>query len=141
MNKLFLFLIPLISFVACNKDEMSNFDDSYIKIEYLGDEIQTDTIIFTINDYYALTVKSQSNNSSKPRFYKKIDNLEIVNISETNEIVRISQTYGSGYREISDIIIDLNNGDYENVEILNYIIRIGDKNNGEILKTIYIKIE
>jgi len=142
-NIVFSFLLGAFGllFPGCEKEEMSDFKHSYIKFELLNQEVKTDTAAVGKGSGHLLTVKSQSNTNSKPRFYKKTDIGDFVEMTGNDEITLVSQIYGSGYREVRNIAINLNNDQYINVKTITYQVQIGDKNKEMISGNLVIAIE
>jgi hypothetical protein len=137
----FLLGVFVLLFPSCETGEMSDFKHGYIKITLLNQEIKTDTLSMARGSSQLLTVTSQSNISSKPRFYKKTGAEDIVNVTVSDENFLVSQTYGSGYREVRNIAINLNDDAYMNVLMVTYLIQIGDKEKGQISREIVVLIE
>ncbi|TVQ18266.1 MAG: hypothetical protein EA361_01595 [Bacteroidetes bacterium] len=137
--------IALLSFafllISCLKDDSESFSPSYINFEYEGVEIQTDTLALPLNQAHYITVTAQSRISSKPKYFKKMDGQEWIDITDTSETMIKSQVYGSGYREIRDIVINLTDSAYIHLESLQYSVTLMDREQGQMRRTIHIRTE
>ncbi|NJK87101.1 MAG: hypothetical protein HC906_15135 [Bacteroidales bacterium] len=93
------------------------------------------------NSMFTFTVKSQSNNASKPKYYKYYDEqLKDDITSDRTQTRLISEVYGSGYRQTRDILVYSDYPHLYSDRIMHYSIVIGS-DEGEITKSIWFKIE
>lgn len=141
MKKAIALLTFAFLLVSCLKDDSENFESSYINLAYEGVGIDSDSLLLPLNQIHYITVTTQSNTSSKPKYYKKMDGQEWIDITNSAETFLRSQVFGSGYREIRDIIINLSDSTYIQLDSLQYSVNLMDRDKGQIQKSIHIITE
>lgn len=141
MKKAIALVSVALLFISCLKDNSEKFDPSYIHFTYDGVEVESDSLLLPLNQVHYITVTAQSNISSKPKYYKKMDGQEWIDITDSAETFLRSQVFGSGYREIRDIIINLSDSTYIQLDSLQYSVNIMDRDKGQIQKSIHITTE
>ena len=133
-----LFLCVIVS--SCAKDDYADFSNRYIIFENFSD-VQFTSLTVPNDTTFSFLVKSQTDRISKPRIYKKIDGGQEILINETDENQILTKIYGSGYREVREVFLDLNEAQYTNASLIEYKVILGIKKGGEMIERLTIQIQ
>ncbi|NLL29031.1 MAG: hypothetical protein GX259_09565 [Bacteroidales bacterium] len=133
------FLSIVVLTTSCSKDEYSDFSNPYIVFKSSNEIKLTDLTVSSDTSFYFF-VKSQSDIQSVPKIYKRVNNGEKFLINNLPESRILTETYGSGRREVRKILLDLNHIEYSEAQTIEYFVTINTKK-GLKSSTLLIRVE